>query len=398
MGIRGFNRLLLGSIVLMGLVLDHPGVSFAACDQTVSPGANVAAAIASAAGGTTVCLSSGSHGSVSLSNLVKTSEVSVQSVSGTSATLSLAISGSQRFKFQNLTISALNISGASKHITVSDSKFTGQALLNMGSNGSANILIDGNTFNGISVCSSCYEGRLHILGSSNPSGVTVSNNHFGGPGDSDGIHTGAPGVVIGPGNVFDGLVYQGNRHVDAIQLDGNYGNSLVITGNYFLNGGSYIMAPDGGQDETIVNNVFVVGDYYPAIQLGSHRNDTFVHNTSIGVGVNIDNKSGSPASSNATVRDNIMIDASFNLNCTGCTITHNLFSRSENAKGTNNLIGTPTFIGGSDPGTWVHYQLATGSLGYQAASDGKDMGANSFGPETSAPPSRPAAPTSLRVN
>ena len=35
-------------------------------------------------------------------------------------------------------------------------------------------------------------------------------DHFGGGGESDGIQLGAPGVVVGPGNVFDGIV-QGSR-------------------------------------------------------------------------------------------------------------------------------------------------------------------------------------------
>ena len=117
------------------------------------------------------------------------------------------------------------------------------------------ILLEGNTFDGISVCGNCYEGRVQVVGGSYPVGVVIRNNHFGGGGESDGIQLGAPGVVVGPGNVFDGIV-QGSygRHVDAVQ---GYGQSrTTIVGNYFVRGDIYLMFPDGGNGEIIKDNVF----------------------------------------------------------------------------------------------------------------------------------------------
>ena len=393
---------LLLSLLLLGPIR----ISLAACNQTLSAGANVASVISSAAGGTTICLNSGNYGNISLSNIVKSSDVTLQSVSGNAASVNVSINGSNRITLQNLTISGLNIDGsASKNITIRGSTFAGQAVLRMDGNSNANILIDDNTFDNISVCSNCFEGRLEVVGgSSQPVGVTITNNHFGGPGESDGIQVGSYGVVIGPGNVFDGIK-QGNygRHVDAIQ---GYGQShTTITGNYFVNNDIQIMMPDGGNTEIITNNVFIASSGNNGIQLGTHTNGSFIHNTVKNITVNMDKKvENSTPSQNAVGRNNIMINSTFktvdsggNAACSNCTFDRNLFNSSGNAKGTNNIIGTPTFIGGTSPTTWAGYQLTSSSLGYQAATDGKDMGATSFGPGTP-PPAVLAAPTNLRVN
>jgi hypothetical protein len=107
----------------------------------------------------------------------------------------------------------------------------------------------------------------------------------------------------------------------------------------------------------------------------------------------MDAKSGSPASSNVVAKENIL-SGSIKLNCTGCSITHNLFKYSQDAAGTNNLIGTPLFVGGTNPSTMAGYQLTSSSLGYRAATDGLDMGVGTFG----AGPAPLAPPSNLRVN
>ncbi|MGZ3742924.1 MAG: right-handed parallel beta-helix repeat-containing protein [Pseudobdellovibrionaceae bacterium] len=384
-------------------------MSLAVCDQTLSTGANVATAVASAAAGSTVCLNSGDYGTVSLTNIAKSTPVTLQSTSGRTAVISLNITQSSFLILRSMTISGLALSYQATHITVSNNTFTGQFLINMGGNGgnygNANILIDGNSFDNISVCPECYEGRLQII-SDLPSGVTVSNNHFGGPGESDGINNGAYGVVIGPGNVFDGII-QGNygRHVDAYQ---GYGQShTTIKGNYFINGESYIMAPDGGDTELFSDNIFI-GDGGARIQLGSHINDVFSHNTVFNISVHIDKRMEvTTKSANAVVKNNIMINSDFNTtdsggveSCTNCTFDHNLFSTSGNARGTNNLIGLPTFLGGGQPSTWAGYQLSSSSLGSKAATDGQDMGTNYYGSGTLISPSPVpalAAPKNLRI-
>jgi len=396
--------------LFLALLMGASQISFAACDQTLSPGANVASAISSAAGGTTICLNSGSYGSVNLSNIVKTSDVTVQSVSGNSAVASLIVRGSNHLRFKNLTISGMDMNATgNKNISIVNNTFKGQLkVIGSGSSSTpANILIDGNTFDGISVCSSCSEGRLQLY---DAGGVTVSNNHFGGAGESDGIQWGGYGGTVGPGNVFDGII-QGSysRHIDAIQLYGQVDHHTII-GNYFMNGDTYIMAPDGGNAVTFKNNVAKAGSgsYYWKFQFGSHSNLTFSHNTiPANIGVSIDKKSDSTIkSSNAVVQNNIMTngagfktkDSSGVESCTNCTFSHNLFSSNSQAIGTNNLVGAPTFIGGTSPTTWAGYQLTSNSLGYRAATDGSDMGTTYYGTGTPSTGVVLNAPTNLRVN
>jgi hypothetical protein len=187
--------------------------------------------------------------------------------------------------------------------------------------------------------------------------------------------------------VFDGIV-QGSysRHVDAVQL---YGQShTTVTGNYFKNCGTFIMAPDGGNAEVFTHNVFDGG---PAgnngIQLGTHIGDSFLHNTVRNVMINMDKKTDNPTpSQNAVARNNLLIGTTFKTvdsagtaACLNCTFDRNLFTASSYAKGTGVVIGTPIFVGGASPTTWRGWQLASTSPGYRAGTDGADLGANYFG-------------------
>jgi hypothetical protein len=381
-------------IILFPILLGISQVSWAACDQTLSPGANLASAISGAAAGTTICLNNGSYGNVTLSNISKTSAVTLQSATGVGATIGITLSSSNQLTLKNLTLSGLTWSGnVNTNIKVLNNTFKGQMYIYGNGNGTPqNNVIDSNTFDGINACASCYEGRLQIYGGGN---LVVSNNHFGGGGDSDGIQMGGYGSVIGPGNVFENIVYMGSRHIDAIQLYGEVDHQ-TITSNYFKGNTDHMMAPDGGNAVKITDNVFVGGgatDYF-AVITGSQSNITISHNTAIGAAFTVDAKSGSPASSNALIQDNIVLNGEFKVVCTSCNYNHNLFNTGSKPLGTNNITGTPTFTGGSSPTTLVGYQLTSGSLGYHAATDGKDMGTYTFGSVTT---TALAAPTDLRT-
>jgi hypothetical protein len=389
-------------IALLGASLGASKASFAACDQTLNPGANVASAVSNAAAGSTICLNSGNYGNVDLSRIAKASDVTIQSASGKSASASFIVKESSHLKFQNMTISEMNMeSSANKNISVLNNTFKGQLKVHgSGSSSSlANILIDGNSFDGIDVCTNCSEGRLSLY---NGGGVTVSNNHFGGAGESDGIQWGGYGGTVGPGNVFEGII-QGNysRHVDAIQLYGEVDHH-TITGNYFINDTVYIGAYDKAANLTITNNVFGPGG--GQIQLMAIQGGIFKHNTvKNGFGIWQGAKSGDPSTKNVTYSDNIFVgvgisDTADQKGCSsGCTYDHNLFSSSSNARGNNNIIGMPTFVGNSDPNNMAGYALTSNSLGYRAASDGKDMGYISSGGSGTTSTATIAPPSNLRV-
>ena len=157
-----------------------------------------------------------------------------------------------------------------------------------------------------------YEGRLTIRGYDNtqPVGVTITNNHFGGGGCSDGIQVvgDAYGVRIGPGNKFTGI-RQGScgAHVDPIQFFG--GTATVVTGNYFHDNGDGsggIMSPDGDDSYTVKNNVFAETGAYPyAIAGGGCANCVYTHNVFINAGAVIGTGNGGSVSTNGIARDNV---------------------------------------------------------------------------------------------
>jgi hypothetical protein len=395
------------NFILFSILLGLSQVSWAACDQTLSTGANLASAISGAAAGTTICLNNGNYGNVTLSGINKSSPVTIQSTNGTGATMNVtSLASSNGITFKNLTISGLMWSGnANTNIKVLNNTFTGQMYIYGNDNGSPQKnIIDGNTFDGITVCANCREGRLSIYGGND---LVVSNNHFGGAGESDGIQWGGYGGTVGPGNVFEGLI-QGSysRHIDSIQMYGEVDHQTV-TGNYFTNDTVYIGAYDRGTNITITNNVFGVGN--GQIQLLGIVGGTFAHNTiKSSFGVWQGAKNGDPTTKNITYNNNLLIGVSISDGggdqhgcASGCTYDHNLFSSSGNARGTNNIIGSPAFVGGSNPTTWSGYSLTSSSIGYKAATDGNDIGGNYFGAGT-VPPPLPvilplAAPSNLRT-
>jgi Right handed beta helix region len=381
-----FKKLVLSS-TLIGL----SQISFAACDQTLSAGANIATAVSSAASGTTICLNAGSYPGFS-GSIKKTSLTTVTSAPGLSnsqVTLSsVDVGSSQYLAFVGMTIGGATIStsnAAAMHIQFKNNAFT--RALNILTPGNANqdILIDGNTF--INVGQGLTEGRLGVRGFNNNTinGVVISNNLFKGSGPSDGVQiiAGAYGTVIGPGNEFVGIKQSGcgSVHCDPIQF---YGASRsTITGNYFHGNSTGLMLNGGDGQATITNNVFVTdGEYPDQIVRAGTSGDVITHNTfANGARMRFGDSLGTVT--NATIKDNISSGLSLQYGQTQSalgSISYNLINGS--AIGTGGISGTPTYNGGSTPTTWGGYVLASSSKGYKSASDGKDMGAYSFGTVT----------------
>jgi hypothetical protein len=356
-----------------------------ACTQTLSPGANVASAVSSAASGAVICLNSGSYGSVNFFDMARSGFVTLRSASGTGASLSPQIGNSDYIKFQSLTIAGTLVNNCSTHVHFLDSTFTkGLLVTNNGStcpSGSQDIVVDGSTFDNVGQAT--YEGRLNFVA---VDGGTIRNSTFSGIGSqaSDGIQfLGGTKNSLISGNHFTGIKESlcGSVHCDAVQFYGAGANN-TIDGNHFEQGDTFIMAPDGTSTVTVTDNVFDGSgvSYADKIQFGSASSPVFRHNTVRDVRVSFDSKTGSSASTNLVARDNIMIGSSSfkttnGSGCSGCTISSNLFDDSGSATGSGNLIGMPTFSGGSSPASYTGYKLATSSIGRSAATDGADMGA-----------------------
>jgi chitodextrinase len=366
------------------------------CTTTISSG--LAAAIQNASAGSTICVASGTYTGFTLTSISKSSDVTIQPVSGASVSIGSV-------NFQN--VNHLHFSGASgsmtiqgsqidpsdsrpncsNHITIDYVRFTG-GLNILPRCASMAILVDHDTFDNLGA--STWEGRLNVqsldVGPSQPNGVTISNSHFSGSGTgsnsncSDGIDVlgGAYGTVIGPGNEFTNMPQNSCvAHVDPIQL---YGAShTTITGNYFHdngNGSGGIMMGWDSDFSTVSNNVFVCSCVYPwSIHAGSTHNSVFRHNTFAGGGrVRFEVVNGASPSGDL-VRDNVFTSGG-GISTDGSNYGSNDHNLNAGVSGTGNITGTPIFVGGSNPTTYAGYRLTSGSPGKGAASDGTDMGIN----------------------
>ena len=87
-----------------------------------------------------------------------------------------------------------------------------------------------------------------------------------------------------------------------------------------------------------------------------------------------------PATTSAQVKDNVwargygQIKTSNGSGCSSCSFSHNLFDNAANARGTNNVIGTPVFTAAPAPTSYIGWRLTSTSPGNNAASDGTDIG------------------------
>jgi Bacterial Ig-like domain/PKD domain len=385
------------AVLIATLALAGPA---AAADLNATP-STLASVYASAQGGDVIHLAAGNYGTFTGGS--KSSVVTLVAQPGAVATISPNLgAGVNNLRFDGLTIAGAYTNGA-RNVAFVNSRFTGLVRVDTPANVSnANILFDHDTFDGIDATATSYEGRLTVRGydNSSPVGVKITNSHFGNGGGSDGVQIigGAYGVEIGPGNEFSGL-RQGAyaAHVDSIQL---YGSSHTqIVGNYFHDDDTIIMAPDGGESEYIADNVMIGGGYVPAVQLGSHDGTQFVHNTVKDILVATGSKSGAPAGRGVLIEDNVFAQGASTSpaggsGCSGCVVTNNLFATNGNASGTNAIIGTPVFTGGSNPTTYAGYQLAGNSPGRGNGSDGNDLGAR-VGGTTPPPPDTQAPDTTI---
>jgi hypothetical protein len=359
-----------------------------AADLNATP-ANLASVFAAAQGGDVIHLAAGSYGTFNGGS--KPSTVTLTPAPGAAVSMGVAFSPADHIALDGMTITAANLVGA-HDISITNSTFTGLTTIDA-KLPNANILLSGDRFDGINTCSSCLEGRVSVRGyenSTQPVGVTIANSHFGNGGESDGIQIvgGAYGVQVGPGNEFSGIK-QGNfsAHVDPIQL---YGSShTLITGNYFHDNSTAIMAGDGGNAERVENNVFVM-DEYPWAVVASHiPNMVLRHNTVLGGSLHVDdaiNPGSSSTPSSGTIVDNAG-PVSFGQRGS-VTESYNIFP---GASGQKDISANPKFVGGAKPTTYAGFVLAPGTPGTKAADDGADMGIVPAPPPT--PVAVPAAPT-----
>lgn len=360
------------------------------CDTTLQPGANIAVAVASAAAGSTICLSAGSYPAFTLTGVSKDPRVSVVALSNLAATSSFTIDGdSNGITLDGLTLSSGLITGANtKNVTVRNSAFTGQLRIDGITTPAPNLLFDHNTHNNIDV-QTAPNARLHFSYSGVSTGApvaTVQNSIFDGS-CSDGIQTGVPIVVRR--NQFRNLLVgacPNDPHTDAVQFYGGPFAGTVVRENYFVNNEQVLTAFDGVDHLLIEGNVFDPGASAPRpcqIELYADIGSTIRHNTLLDRGNNgricLDHKAADPAGSGTIIDNNIASALDFGNGSTAATNTNNLLAM---GGGGGNLSGSPTYVGGALPATWAGLSLTAGSLGKGVGTNpaGSDIGASYFGP------------------
>lgn len=392
-------------VAASGLMFCAPAARAQSCTQTLSPGANVATAVASAAAGSTICLNSGSYGSVTLSGITKSSRVTIRSASGRGASMNLTFqNGTNGITADSVTVTGAALSGSStKNVTVQNSTFTGSLVINGLAN--SNVLFDGNTHNNIQGGGQFSSpARIHLsYSSSTPSGVTIQNSQMDG-GSADGVQTGVGVNIIGNefSNIREGSC--SDCHTDAIQLLGAAGS--VIRGNYIHNVATGIVAFDGVTRATIEYNVIDTQGRPWGIELYADDNSIIRHNTllyrancdynSTCGTISLDHKAADPAGRGTIIVDNIATSIATVNGSTYAERHHNLL-RSGAVSG--DVAGSPIYVGGTIPVTRAGFQLAGNSPGKTAASSpaGGEIGAGGSDAETPEYPAVLAPPTNVRL-
>lgn len=362
------------------------------CDQTLSAGANVGSAISSAPAGSIICLGNGSYPGFSLSGVSKSPRVTLRSINrlGASITGLVSISGnSSGFNFDGFNFSSIRITGAStRELTFRNYNQTGQLVIDGVTVSSPNILLEDFTHNNVSA-TTAPNARIHFSFAGRSSPVATIRRATIDGGCADGIQSGVP-FILEDSRLMNMQVGScpNDPHTDALQLYGGPFAGTIIRGNYFYRNVQVLAAYDGVDRVLIENNVFDPGpdgERRPCqIELYSDDSSVVRHNTVVYRGASyghicMDRKSVHDAGFGTVVVDNI---ATSIVTANGSTVAERSNNLLRSGAKTGEITGVPIFVGGSNPTTYVGFELAAGSPGKGASNTppGSDVGINKPAP------------------
>ncbi len=148
------------------ILFGAPTAVLAACDQTLSVGANIASAVSAAPNGSTICLNSGNYGTVNLSSIARSGLVTLRSTSATGARMSPQVNNVDFVRFDAMQLTNVRVSGCSTHIEFANSNFVAGApgiyFIEGSSCGPQALLVDNVSFAGVNLGGN--EGRLGTEG------------------------------------------------------------------------------------------------------------------------------------------------------------------------------------------------------------------------------------------
>ena len=254
------------SAATRGWTIDSISVS---CTQTLSPGANLSNAISNAASGAVLCLEGG-FWSFNISNVDKSSTVTVSSAEGTMASLGHSqLSKSSKLRFQDLHFTdGVDLLGSSAEIEILNNEFTGE--YGVRANGEdashhtavTSVLIEGNKLHDLDFTGS--EGVAGGYGMTLVNGVerfTIRDNTIKSVAN-DYIQSASPVDFTVDGNTFLGPSLREGRgeiHQDLWQIFGG-GDDIVFTNNVARNTGtneSLLFQEGAFHNVQVENNLFV---------------------------------------------------------------------------------------------------------------------------------------------
>jgi hypothetical protein len=288
------RRLLVTALLLLAAVA-APGTA-AAATVRVTTSAELAAALAVAAPGTTIVLAPGAYSTVTIGGRGGGPASDIALTGEPGATLAgMTITGGQRIAVSNVAIAP---AGAPALVSVASSSavsFTG-IHLDGGAGGAGASFELADTASGVLIADSTF---LHCtspycIKAAGP-GVVIQRNTFDSLDDTDAVHGFGSGTISG--NHMDHALPHGNgNHNDFIQIGG--GGPWTIDANWFgvrTNGAASIWLDpiDGGLiHDVVISNNIVTGHYtgqYVGIFIGGDgtsaallpRNVTLINNTII---------------------------------------------------------------------------------------------------------------------
>jgi chitodextrinase len=366
----------------------------APCTSTISGGLQTA--LNNAAGGSVICLNSGSYGNVSLSSKSYSSDVIVQPAANASVTIgSVTLNAVAHLHFTGNGggSATMSIGGSfvdkgttncSSNITFDYATYTAPVNIhnNSGSGCSVNVhqLWDHDKFDALT--SGDYEGRISITGdgAASATGIVFSNSSFQheptAAACSDAFFLAdTNGVQIGPGNEFSDLPQTPCNPVHVDPIGGFTSHNTVVVGNYFHdngNGSGGILS-DLEPGQIVKNNVFMGSAWYTVLVKGA-QNNTYTHNVFV-LYIDWQKSNEGTCGFGNVVRNNVFLSSTGiafdDCPASGYTADHNLGNPT--CTYACDTTGRPVFVSNPSSG-YYHYQLASTSPGYHAASDGKSMG------------------------
>lgn len=384
------------------------------CNYTVSTASALNSDYTAASADQTICLASGVY-SWSPTTTAGGSNVLIQPAAGASVTMNMAEANHAGNFILAGANDAMTVSGAeiqnSANITIYDTDQLGLIVIMDDGLNNSNLVADANAWTNTSQCST--EARVYVdfntTKSNDTDGILISNNYFDGGCTEDILLSAGVGTQM-IGNDFTGEDNKLNEniHSDTIQFY-DTGHD-VVQDNWFHD---QIDVPscgpaewDGDSSLTIENNVIshtggvtgtdgCAGESGPALYydgLGSAANGSTVsHNviepgfhengSSTGGDIAVGGKTSEGAGAGTKILNNTYafisngnggLDATFAATYNLCTLS--CTTTGDTGGGAGDATGSPTWVGGSAPSSFVGFALAAGSKGVGAASDGTNIG------------------------